>query len=1711
MALDATKNFAKATVSQGYSSSATTIVLKTGDGAKMPTAPFNAVWWNDTTYADPSDDPYVEIVRVTAVSGDTLTITRAQESTAAADHNITGRVYKFVAGVTALLPQTINTYIGPLLTPQNANTVLAGPTTGSAAVAAFRALVAADMPAGVVTSVVNDTNVTGTVVSGVMTLGWTGTLAAARLNSNVVQSVTNDTNITGSISAQALTLGWTGTLAKARQYSGTVYNDQANTFGSGLKQTFTTSATTAGLNLVAVTANPSSPASGDIWFRSDTGQVYFYDTAVRQLVRTDVATLSSLASIGTITTGIWNGTVVAVTYGGTGVSTASANVVFSGPTTGAAAAPSFRALVTADMPSSVATSVVNDTNVTGSIASNVFTLGWTGTLAVNRGGIGTGTAGIGAFNNITGYTAAGATGTTSTNLVFSTSPALTTPTVTTSAILSNNSLGAATADGYVLQNTTAAAAGAQQWSPNLHFKGQGWKTNATAASQAVEFREYLVPVQGAANPSGTLYWDSQVNSGGWVNQMTLTSSGVLSVPTGGSYQINGANVLTATTLGSGVINSSLTSLGTIATGVWNGTKIGLAYGGTNADLSATGGTSRVLMQTSTGANISVAQLAASDLSNGVTGSGLVVLGTSPTLTTSGTVSSTSIGTAQTAGWTVQNTTAAAAGAQQFSPMVVLTGYGWKTNATAASQEVDFALQTQPVQGAANPTGNLILYNQVNGGGWNTLLTVPSGGNLNLNSGSYQIGGTSVLSSSTLGSGVTASSLTSVGTIATGTWNGSVITVAYGGTGQSTFTKGDILVATGSTTLTKLAVGTDNYILTADSAQASGVKWAANTGGAAASQALDNLVSVNINASLLFQTGLDVGSAAKAARNLYLYGAGTYGTTSFKLDGTPTAARTLTFQDASYTVIGRDTTDTLTNKTYDTAGTGNTFKINGTTISAVTGTGSVVLATSPTLVTPVLGTPTSGTLTNCTGLPISTGVSGLGTGVATFLATPSSANLASALTDKTGTGVSVFGTAPTLSSVTSDRITLTGAVSATAWGTAGIPLRVVASTYTDTSSSGTVATAMMNTIGIPTIAASSTVTFTDAATFYIADKPTAGSNVTLTNSWAAYFASGNSYMAGGLQIGSGSFPDKLTVNGDQGLYGTSGTRKFTIKNTGSGTGDNARLILQNDSGANNQAIWANYSSGYTGTAFGITVANWVLLDISGGSNQGLIIGNESNKPIVFGTNNAEQMRLMATGNLVSGSTTDGNYRLDVAKSGSSGTFRVYDATATTGVTQCIVKAGAGQSTTSIFSVQDNSANTLLSVVSSGTSYYAPSSNSTTAWQFRTAAGGNIFNVDSTNGRIGIGTNAPGALLDINANSVSLSPGARLLSGNTANYIGFSVGRAAEEISIAAAAGADQFLTGTVAGSGVVASKNDLYLGTGLTVGSVVGTAQMKLSTGSGTSWIRPVTNSTTAWQFQNAAGTSFANFDSTNAVATLANNGTVGVGISFQRISSQYGQLAWNTYGSSYSAGATGYGAIFELNESSGTFSYYTGSSVTAGSNHVNTNTFSLAAGSGTTWFRPVTDSTTAFQLRNAAGTGIFTVDTTNSLILIGATSALHNTVSKLEVRGGRTYISSGGDTYALGLLYNDAANGQFFLGASNSATPDLILSNNAGTEIARFANSGNVGIGVSSFGTSAVGVIGIANGTAPSSSPASMGQLYVESGALKYRGSGGTVTTIAAA
>jgi hypothetical protein len=73
----------------------------------------------------------------------------------------------------------------------------------------------------------------------------------------------------------------------------------------------------------------------------------------------------------------------------------------------------------------------------------------------------------------------------------------------------------------------------------------------------------------------------------WVGTNTAwTSSENFDLVTGKTYKINGTNVLSGSTLGSGITASSLTSVGTITSGTWNGTTIAIANGGTGATSAA---------------------------------------------------------------------------------------------------------------------------------------------------------------------------------------------------------------------------------------------------------------------------------------------------------------------------------------------------------------------------------------------------------------------------------------------------------------------------------------------------------------------------------------------------------------------------------------------------------------------------------------------------------------------------------------------------------------------------------------------------------------------------------------------------------------------------------------------------------------------------------------------------------------------------------------------------------------------------------------------------------------------------------------------------------------------------------------------------------------------------------------------------------------------
>jgi hypothetical protein len=191
------------------------------------------------------------------------------------------------------------------------------------------------------------------------------------------------------------------------------------------------------------------------------------------------------------------------------------------------------------------------------------------------------------------------------------------------------------------------------------------------------------------------------------------------------------------------------------------------------------------------------------------------------------------------------------------------------------------------------------------------------------------------------------------------------------------------------------------------------------------QAIAGYVSVSVTSANQALTYLN-GASTVAADNQSVHSALALTTTTganFAVYAPPASKQYTIYNASSYTatiynstVIGNTTAAGTgvaipTGKTMTVWSDGTNFTQQNTHLISPTVAGGTL--TSPTLVTPALGTPTSGTLTNATGLPISTGVSGLGTGVATFLATPSSANLAAAVTNETGSGSLVFATSPTL--------------------------------------------------------------------------------------------------------------------------------------------------------------------------------------------------------------------------------------------------------------------------------------------------------------------------------------------------------------------------------------------------------------------------------------------------------------------------------------------------------------------------------------------------------------------------------------------------------------------------------------------------------------------------------------------------------------------------
>ena len=194
---------------------------------------------------------------------------------------------------------------------------------------------------------------------------------------------------------------------------------------------------------------------------------------------------------------------------------------------------------------------------------------------------------------------------------------------------------------------------------------------------------------------------------------------------------------------------------------------------------------------------------------------------------------------------------------------------------------------------------------------------------------------------------------------------------------------------------------------------------------------------------------------------------------------------------------------------------------GTGVTTSTGTGNVVLSTSPTLVTPALGTPSSGVATNLTGLPLTTGVTGIlpvangGNGTAT-----------PALTQ--GSNVTITGTWPNYT------------ISASAPGTGTVTSVAGTGTVNGISLSGTVTSSGSLTLGgaLSNVSLTSQVTGTlpvaNGGTGTTTPSLVQGSNITITGTWPNQTIAANASTSGQYQaVASGALANgsKVIVNAD----------------------------------------------------------------------------------------------------------------------------------------------------------------------------------------------------------------------------------------------------------------------------------------------------------------------------------------------------------------------------------------------------------------------------------------------------------------------------------------------------------------------------------------------------------------------------------------------------
>lgn len=269
-------------------------------------------------------------------------------------------------------------------------------------------------------------------------------------------------------------------------------------------------------------------------------------------------------------------------------------------------------------------------------------------------------------------------------------------------------------------------------------------------------------------------------------------------------------------------------------------------------------------------------------------------------------------------------------------------------------------------------------------------------------------------------------ITGVGTLTAGTWNASTIGAGYGGTGQSTYAVGDMLYATGTTALSKLAIGTSTYIL---ASSGTAPQWVAPSSIAIGTAT--NLAGGLAN-QIPYQTGPGATTfmVAPTTANTYLEWSGTAFQWSNNPLGTVTSVSVVSANGFAGTVATATTTPAITLTTTITG----LLKGNGTAISAATSGTDYAPATSG---TSILYGNGAGGFSNVT----------IGTGVSFVGGTLSATGSGGTVTSVTGTSpvVSSGGTTPAISLATAYGDTLNPYASKTANyflaapnGSAGVP-------------------------------------------------------------------------------------------------------------------------------------------------------------------------------------------------------------------------------------------------------------------------------------------------------------------------------------------------------------------------------------------------------------------------------------------------------------------------------------------------------------------------------------------------------------------------------------------------------------------------------------------------------------------------------------------------